>query len=64
MLQQSRLIPILRMFLKKTCTTYIRFTVVREVFIDDKRRGSCGRWGIKAAFMTKRYKFYVGRAAS
>ena len=52
------------MFLKKTCTTYIRFTVVREVFIDDKRQGSCGRWGVKAVFMTKRYEFYVGRAAS
>ena len=36
--------PILRIFLKITCTTYIRFTVVREVFIDDKRQGSCGGW--------------------
>ena len=25
------------MFLEKTCTTYIRFTVVREVLIGDKR---------------------------
>ena len=30
------------MFLKKTCSTYIRFTVVREVFTDDERQGSCG----------------------
>ena len=51
------------MFLKKTCCTYIRFTVVREVFIDDERQGSCGGVGIKTVFMTKRYEYYVGRAA-
>ena len=62
--QLSTLIPILGMFLKKTCTTYIRFTVVTEVFTDDKRQGSCGGWGIKAVFMAKLYQYHVDRAAS
>ena len=52
------------MFLKKTCTTHIRFTVVREVFIMIKDRGHVAVGGIKAVFMTKRYEYYVGRAAS
>ena len=52
------------MFLKETYTMYIKFTVVIQVFIDDKRQGSCGGWGISALFMTKRYEYYVGRATS
>ena len=61
MKQRSTVIPILGMFLKKTCTTYIRVTVVREVFIADKRQDSCGDGGIKAALMTKRHECYMGR---
>ena len=53
---------ILRVFLKITCTTYIRFTVVREVFIDDKRQGSCGGWRDQSCFHDKALRILCGQS--